>query len=129
MVFSSPVDIRVSFNREVALPYGVAAAGGIAEGEVVYERRKRRRTWEAPLWRIALTHVTTAKEEACEVEVELRMEAVRPLLEASARQEEEALRITRELVAALRTMASWVAGVESAPSLRKRQRLEAVAAA
>jgi len=110
------VDLRVSFSLETVVPQDIAAGAAL-----IYERRKRRRTFEAKLWRIQLTHVTVGQREAFEVEVELRMEIVRPRLEAAASQADEALRITRELVAALRKLAGWAAEI---PLARKRKRTE-----
>lgn len=112
------IGLRVSFSQETAAPKGVATAEG---STLIYERRKERRTWEAPLWQVALTRVSAECRDAFEVEVELRMEAVRPRLEAAISRGDEALRITRELVAALRALTSLVA---AAPAGQKRRRTE-----
>lgn len=110
------VDLRVSFSKETVVPQELAAGAAL-----IYERRKRRHTFEAKLWRIMLTHVTVRQQEVFEVEVELRMEIVKPRLEAAASQADEALGITRELVAALRNLAAWAAEI---PLARKRKRTE-----
>jgi len=114
------VDLRVSFSLETVVPQDVAAGAAL-----IYERRKRRRTFEAKLWRIQLTHVSVGQQEAFEVEVELRMEIVRPRLEAAASPADEALGITRELVAALRNLSGWAAEI---PLARKRKRTEDIQA-
>jgi len=134
------VDLRVSFSRETAVhPERVGGADG---GSLVCERLKRRRSWGGSLWRVSLTRVTTTKavaaagaavgggesreHESFEAEVELRMEVVRARLEAAAHPADEALLATRELVSALRLLASWAAEV---PVTRKRRRIENLRAA
>eukprot|EP00747_Dinoflagellata_sp_TGD_P060319 gnl/TRDRNA2_/TRDRNA2_151971_c0_seq1.p1 gnl/TRDRNA2_/TRDRNA2_151971_c0~~gnl/TRDRNA2_/TRDRNA2_151971_c0_seq1.p1 ORF type:complete len:426 (+),score=67.89 gnl/TRDRNA2_/TRDRNA2_151971_c0_seq1:132-1280(+) len=112
----SPVAIRVSFSREAP---GFLVADGAPP---IYERRKRRRTWQASLWSVQLTRVTVEEREVFEVEVELRMEAVRARLMDPVRRADEALLITCELAAALRGLAAWASEVP--PASRKRKRLE-----
>jgi len=121
---SSPVDLRVSFSREVAIPQS-----GVEEHPFAFERHKSRRTWEAPLWLVQLTHVLFQGRETFEVEVELRMPVVRARLEASEHREEEALHITRELVAVLRCLSCCAAEVEPAVTSQKRRRQECLEAA
>jgi len=141
------VDVRVSYSREVPVP----ADDARADAAVVYTRRKRRRTFEASLYRVQLTRVdvaevgpgvskepeeanldiratsstTSVSREVFEVEVELRMDAVRPRLEAATNAAEEALCITRELVGALRCLARWAVEARAC----KRKRLEGFHAA
>merc|ERR1719253_770888 len=98
----------------------------------IYERLKRRRTWEAQLYNIALTHVTDDDDrEAFEVEVELHMKAVRDRLEAAGveRTADEALLVTRELVAVLRRLAAWASEAPCPAAARKRRRIEEARAA
>jgi hypothetical protein len=116
----------VSFSRETELPKVALVSA------VIYERLKRRRTWEAHLWRIALTHVTDDDgREAFEVEVELRMKAVRARLEeaGAGHTADEALLVTRELVAVLRRLATWASEVPCPAAVRKRRRIEVARAA
>lgn len=128
---SCPVSLRVSFSRETELsPTAVPASG------TIYERLKRRRTWQARLWDIALTHVITGDgRETFEVEVELRMQAVQARLEAAEAASgcpgaaDEALRVTREFVSALRRLASRSSEVLASSVLRKRRRIEEAQAA
>merc|ERR1712178_668741 len=118
-----PVSLRVSFSRETELPKAAVPSA------VIYERLKRRRTWEASLWKIVLTHVTDDDgREAFEVEVELCMPAVRARLEAGC-PADEALLVTRELVAVLRRLALWASEVPCPSAARKRRRLEEARAA
>jgi len=118
------VDSRVSFSQEIAFPEVERAHARL--GPLVHERLKRRRTFEAFLWRVMLTQVTIdRRREAFEVEVELKMDVVRTRLEAAAQPADEALAITRELVAALREMARWAAEI---PMCKKRKRVEDIEA-
>jgi len=126
-VATCPVSLRVSFSRETELPRLAVPSA------VIYERLKRRRIWEAQLWQIALTHVTDDDgREAFEVEVELHMKAVLARLDAESPGRsiaDEALLVTRELVAVLRRLAAWASEVPCAAVTRKRRRLEEAQAA
>lgn len=111
------VDLRVSFSREVDV------VPGRAEGPIIHERLKRRTTFVAELFLIQLTHVMAGERESFEVEVELRMDVVRRRLEgAGASAADEALLVTRALVAAMRMLAGCAA--EVVPNCRKRKRLD-----
>jgi len=116
------VDVRVSFSRE-AVTEGVEGgdSGCQDSAPTIHERLKKRRTFEATQWRIQLTRVSAERREVYEVEVELRMDEVRSRMTVAVDATQEALSITRELVAALRTLAGWASEVACT---RKRKRLE-----
>jgi hypothetical protein len=108
------IAIRISFSKE--------EPGVLDETlQFIFQRFKKRRTWEARLFRIQLTHVGMDDRESYEVEVELRMDVVRARLEDEASRADEAKAISCELSFAMRGLAAWVAEV---PLSQKRKRLE-----
>merc|ERR1719265_3084393 len=82
---------------------------------------KKRRTWEAGLFRIQLTNVVMDGRESFEVEVELRMDVVRDRLDDELSRSDQANAISCELSSAMRGLATWAAEV---PLSQKRKRLE-----
>lgn len=109
-----PVAIRISFSKEEP----IAADANLP---IVNQRLKKRRTWEARLFRIQLTNVVMEGRESFEVEVELRMDVVRERLDDELSRSDQANAISRELSSAMRGLATWAAEV---PLSQKRKRLE-----
>jgi len=111
---ASPVAIRISFSKEEPTEADHSLP-------VITQRFKRRRTWEAQLFRIDLTRVEMDGCETYEVEVELRMEVVRARLSDEGSREDQARAIGCELSLSMQELSAWAAEVRVCP---KRKRLE-----